>query len=255
MGSKEGWNYYNKLVHEVVITKPFYMGKYEVTQAEYEKYCSYGSSSPSSIYGDGDNYPTYYVSWYDALVYCNKRSMAEGLTPCYSRSFSTDPKVWGTVPTSSDSTWDAIECNWTANGYRLPTEAEWEYAARAGDNTVDSLTYSGTSNVDELGEYAWYLDNSNYKAHEVGTKLPNAYGLYDMTGNVWEWCWNWHTESYDTKSEGGSDPTGASDGSYRVFRGGSWNLNSNWCDVSFRNQGLPSSPGAYTGFRVVRNAN
>ena len=91
MGSNEGYSN-NKPVHEVTITKPFYMGKYEVTQAEYEKYCSYGSDSPSSSYGDGDNYPAYYVSWYDALVYCNKRSIAEGLTPCYSIKGSTDPK-------------------------------------------------------------------------------------------------------------------------------------------------------------------
>ena len=100
MGSNEGGSA-NKPVHEVTITKPFYMGKYEVTQAEYEKYCSYtGSYSPSSSYGDGDNYPAYYVSWYDALVYCNKRSRAEGLTPCYSISESTDPEDWGDVPTS-----------------------------------------------------------------------------------------------------------------------------------------------------------
>ena len=205
-----------KPVHEVTITKPFYMGKYEVTQAEYEKYCSYtGTDSPSSSYGDGDNYPAYYVSWYDALIYCNKRSMAEGLTPCYSIDDSPNPEDWGDVPTSSNSTWDAVECDWTVNGYRLPTEAEWEYAARAGDNTVDSFTYSGTNNVDELGDYAW---TSNDTTHEVGTKLPNAFGLYDMTGNVWEWCWNWFTDSYDTTTEGGSDPTGASDGGDRVTR-------------------------------------
>ena len=120
MGSEKGYSN-NKPVHEVTITTPFYMGKYEVTQAEYEKYCSYGSSSPSSSYGDGDNYPAYFVSWYDALVYCNKRSMAEELTPCYSISASTNPEDWGDVPTSSDNTWNAVVCNWNANGYRLPT--------------------------------------------------------------------------------------------------------------------------------------
>ena len=205
MGSKDGYDS-NKPVHEVTITKPFYMGKYEVTQAEYEKYCSYESSSPSSEDGVGDKYPAYYVSWYDALVYCNKRSMAEGLTPCYSISASTDPEDWGDVPTSSNRTWNSVECNWNANGYRLPTEAEWEYAARAGDNTVESLTYSGTSDVNKLGDYAWYYDSANDNTHEVGTKLPNAFGLYDMSGNVWEWCWNWITDSYDTEAEGGSDP-------------------------------------------------
>ena len=249
MGSNVGYSN-NKPVHEVTITKPFYMGKYEVTQAEYEKYCSYGSSSPSSDKGDGDNYPAYYVSWYDALVYCNKRSMAEELTPCYSISGSTDPSKWGDVPASTDSTWNAVICDWDANGYRLPTEAEWEYAARAGDNTVASLIYSGTSDVNKLGEYAWYSGNSNKKTHEVGTKSPNEFGLYDMSGNVFEWCWNWYTNSYD--AEAGSDPTGTSAGSNRVRRGGGWNSNSDDCAVSYRGTVNPNGRNSNLGFRVVR---
>ena len=256
MGSNDGYDD-NKPVHEVTITKPFYMGKYEVTQAEYEKYCSYTeSSSPSSKYGDGDNYPAYNVSWYDAVVYCNKRSIAEGLTPCYSISGNTDPSKWGTVPTSRYSTWNAVECNWNANGYRLPTEAEWEYAARAGDNTVDSLTYSGTSDANELGDYVWYYDNANSN-QIVGTKKPNAYGLYDMSGNVWEWCWNRYTNSYDTEAEGGSDPIGTSTGSGRVLRGGSWDYLSDSCAVSYRYTygmarfGLPKYLPFFLGFRVV----
>ena len=252
MGSNEGLES-NKPVHEVTITTPFYMGKYEVTQAEYEKYCSDGGSSPSSDYGDGDNYPAYYVSWYDAIVYCNKRSMAERLTPCYSISDSTNPDEWGSVPTSSNDTWNSVECNWNANGYRLPTEAEWEYAARAGDNTVDSLTYSGTSDVDELGDYAWYYDSANDNTtHEVGTKLHNAFGLCDMSGNVWEWCWNWFTWSYDTEAEGGSDPTGTSAGSHRVYRGGGWAYFSDGCAVSYRGGCTPYGRYSDLGFRVVR---
>ena len=251
MGSEDGYDD-NKPVHQVTITKSFYMGKYEVTQAEYEKYCSYGSCSPSSSYGDGDNYPAYYVSWYDALVYCNKRSMAEGLTPCYSIKGSTNPKDWGTVPTSRNEIWDAVICNWNANGYRLPTEAEWEYAARAGDNTVDNFTYSGTSDVNKLGEYAWYKDNSNSTTHEVGTKLQNAYGLYDMSGNVREWCWNWYTDSYDTGKEGDRDPTGSSAGSYRVYRGGGWSGISDGCAVSYRDYYDPNLHYSNLGFRVVR---
>ena len=252
MGSEEGIDR-NKPVHEVTITKPFYMGKYEVTQAEYEKYCSYtGSKSPESGYGVGDNYPVYFVNWYDALVYCNKRSMAEGLTPCYSISDSTDPEDWGEVPTSSDRTWNGVECKWNANGYRLPTEAEWEYAARAGDNTVDSLTYSGTSDVNKLGDYAWYFDNSKGKTHEVGTKLQNAFGLYDMTGNVSEWCWNWYTYSYDAETEGGSDPTGTSWGSVRVYRGCDLSDESDYCAVSYRVFSNPSFFSNRRGFRVVR---
>ena len=254
MGSTAGYSD-NKPVHQVTITKDFYMGKYEVTQAEYEKYSSYGSSSPSSSYGDGDNYPAYYVSWYDALVYCNKRSMAEGLTPCYSISGNTDPSKWGTVPTSSDSTWNAVVCDWNANGYRLPTEAEWEYAARAGDNTVSSLTYAGTNSSSKLGEYAWYTSNSSSKTHEVGTKTANAFGLYDMSGNVWEWCWNWFTNNYNTGTEGGSDPTGASSGDYRVGRGGGWYDGSDGCAVSCRGSDFPNFRSFILGFRVVRSAN
>ena len=257
MGSNDG---YNGPVHEVTITKPFYMGKYEVTQAEYEKYCSYGGSSkPSSTYGDGNSYPAYYVSWYDALVYCNKRSIAEGLTPCYSINDSTDPKDWGEIPSDSDDdplrdTWDVATCDFNANGYRLPTEAEWEYAARAGDNTVDSLTYSGTSDVNKLGDYAWYRDNSNDTTHEVGIKKANAFGLYDMTGNVYEWCWNWSTDSYDTEAEGGSDPTGTSAGTNRIVRGGCWSSHSDYfCPVFYRTSYYPGYTSySIVGFRVVR---
>ena len=142
--------------------------------------------------------------------------------------------------------------HFNANGYRLPTEAEWEYAARAGDNTVDSLTYSGTSDVNKLGDYAWYYDSANDNTHEVGTKLPNAFGLYDMSGNVWEWCWNWFTDSYDTTTEGGSDPTGTSAGSGRVLRGGSWSNYSGGCAVSYRDYVSPSLRCNGLGFRVVR---
>ena len=237
-----------KPVHEVTLTKDFYMSKYEVTQAEYEQYCT----TLSSNYGDGDNYPAYYVSWYDALVYCNKRSINEGLTPCYRINEETDPTKWGTVPTSSNSTWNAVVCDWEADGYRLPTEAEWEYAARAGDSIVDTLTYSGTSGVNILGEYAWYDSNSDSTTHKVGTRKANAFGLYDMSGNVYEWCWNCYTNSYDTTTDGGNDPTGALSGSSRVFRGGGWNSTSAGCSVSSRRNFNPYDGNYNLGFRLVR---
>ena len=233
------------------------MSKYEVTQGEYETYCSYGGSSPSSTNGDGDNYPVYYVSWYDALVYCNKRSIAEGLTPCYSINGETDPTKWGDVPTTSDSTWNAVECNWASNGYRLPTEAEWEYAARAGDTTVNAVTYSGTNDSSKLDEYAniTIFNNSNSGfVSKVGTKLPNAFGLYDMSGCLSELCWNWITESYNVETEGGLDPTGAVSGSGRVKRGGNRELNSSYCTVARRESQSPYSRGYLYGFRVVRSA-
>ena len=252
MGSNQGVDA-NKPVHEVTITKSFYIGKYEITQAEYEKYCSYGENKPSSRDGIGENHPAYYVCWYDALVYCNKRSIAEGLTPCYSILNSTVPDEWGPVPTSSDSTWDVVECDWNANGYRLPTEAEWEYAARAGDNTVDSLIWSGTSDENEYNGYVWHGDNSLNTTNEVGRKKANNFDLYDMCGNVQELCWNWYTSTYDTTIEGGMDPLGANLGTKRVIRGGSWGTFIAQCAVSTRSSVSPYNCRSNIGFCVVRS--
>ena len=156
------------------------------------------------------------------------------------------------MPTSSDSTWDVVECDWNANGYRLPTEAEWEYAARAGDNTVDSLIWSGTS--DEYDDYVWHGDNSLKTTNEVGRKKANNFDLYDMCGNVQELCWNWHTSTYDTTLEGGMDPIGANLGTKRVIRGGSWGTFIAQCAVSTRSSVSPYNCRSNIGFRVVRSA-
>ena len=171
------------------ITIPdMYVCDHEVTQAEYETYCKYGSKSPSSDYGDGDNYPAYYVNWYDAIVYCNLRSIDEGLTPAYKIGEETDPAKWSGIvgdatngycgPSSRNSTWDALTYDKEADGYRLPTEAEWEWLARGGEN----YTYAGSNTV---GDVAWYTYNTNDTgSREVKTKQANGYGLYDMSGNV-----------------------------------------------------------------------
>ncbi len=227
MGSNDGESD-EKPVHQVTVSS-FFIGKYEVTQKEWQEVMG---SNPS--YFKGDNFPVDEVSWYDALVYCNKRSVKEGLTPCYSISGSSDPNRWGSVPTSDNSTWNSVTCNWSANGYRLPTEAEWEYTARGG-NKSKGYKYSGSN---DPGSVAWYADNSGSKTHSVGGKQANELGIYDMSGNVWEWCWDWHDSSYYSKSES-RDPRGSGSGSYRSLRGGSWDYYSNFCRVSYRNYGSP----------------
>lgn len=253
MGSNQGDDS-NKPVHTVKISKAFYMCDHEVTQKEYEDVMKTNPSSFTSDAAEGEvqeNRPVETVSWYMAIVYCNKRSIKEGLTPCYTISGKTDPSEWETIPTSSNETWDKVECNWNANGYRLPTEAEWEYTARAGDATVDSLTWSGTNAETSLGDYAWY---EGLKTHEVKktTGGANAFGLYDMSGNVWEWCWDLYG-SYS--ADAATDPRGDSSGSSRVFRGGCYDLDSGDCAVSFRSKDNPYCQFDGLGFRVCRNAN
>lgn len=236
----------NELPTHTVTLNSFYMGKYEVTQAEYSQYMQPGYSWTSN-YGLGDNYPAYYVSWYAILKYCNLRSMAEGLTPVYTINGSSNPANWGTVPTSSNATWNAAICNWSANGYRLPTEAEWEYAARGATNNPDYL-YSGS---DDINAVAWYTGNNTpYGSKPVGGKAANGLGLYDMSGNVLEWCWDWHSSSYYSVSPV-SNPTGPASGSYRLLRGGYWYYNAPYCRVSYRGSRSPYH-SADLGFRLVR---
>ena len=206
-----------------------YVCIHEVTQEEYAAYCGYGGSSPNATEGMGPDYPAYYVSWYDALVYCNRRSMAENLTPCYTIGGSTDPAVWGSVPTSSNATWDAVTMDTSADGYRLPTEAEWLQAADDGHE----CSGADMANLDDV---AWYSGNSGSKTHEVKTKAPNANGIYDTSGNVYEWCWDLYTSSI------------------RVYRGGSWGFSAGNCAVSYRDHNSPNYRNSGLGFRLVRKA-
>ncbi|MDD2331302.1 MAG: SUMF1/EgtB/PvdO family nonheme iron enzyme, partial [Candidatus Cloacimonetes bacterium] len=240
MGSNSASN--EKPVHQVTLSS-YYIGKYEVTQKEWQEVMG---SNPS--YWKGDNLPVEKVSWYDVLVYCNKRSLKEGLTPCYSISGNSEPSRWDSVPSARNSTWDAVTCNWSANGYRLPTEAEWEYAARGG-NKSKGYRYSGSNDIKSV---AWYWENSGKKTHSVGGKQANELGIYDMSGNVLEWCWDGYNESYYSKSES-RDPRGSGSGKSRVQRGSSWSGNDYSCRVAYRASGRdPENGFSYDGFRVLR---
>ena len=270
MGSTAGYDD-EKPEHEVTISKGYFMGRHEVTQKEWAEVMKDNangiSESPSNFKNspaeneDQTQRPVESVSWYDAVVYCNRRSIAEDLTPCYAIGGKTNPDEWGTVPTSNDSKWNGVTCDWNANGYRLPTEAEWEYAARAGDATTNARTWSGTDTETKLKEYAWYFyEGSDSKTHQVGTLAPNEWGLYDMSGNVWEWCWDWYDENYYSSSstESGTNPTGptrGSSGDGRVNRGGSWGNSASNCTVSRRSYDGPNGRYDGLGFRLVRSAN
>ncbi|WP_123039215.1 formylglycine-generating enzyme family protein [Cohnella candidum] len=158
--------------------------------------------------------PVVNVSWGDAVLFCNKLSLLSGLRECY--SFHRDG--------------ESVICDWEADGYRLPTEAEWQYACKAG---------TGGYRYGELTDIAWYRDNSEGRVRDVGRKLPNAWGLYDMLGNVWEWCW----DQYDAEVYG----------SYRVFRGGSWAEEARGCGATCRRRSHPTFRIDDLGFRLARS--
>ena len=227
---------------------------HEVTQGEYEEYCKYGGSSrPDSNYGVDENFPAYYVNWYDAIVYCNLRSKAENLNPVYKIGDETDPTKWPNIqgnatdkwcgPSGNNDVWNEITFDETANGYRLPTEAEWEYLARGG-NLNSRYTYSGSDNIDIV---AWYYGFSGDKTHEVKSRAANRLGLYDMSGNVWEWCYDWKGDISRL-----TPATGPASGSYRVKRGGSFADTSDFCSVSYIGYSNPYDRDPSLGFRVVR---
>ena len=223
------------------------MLKTEVTQELYESvmgenpsYFQTGSEAYKEAYEEeyiiteGEKearLPVENVSWYDAIYFCNKLSEKEGLTPVYSVDGITDVSKWGYTPHNKEELEGNIRQNLAANGYRLPTEAEWEYAAEGGED----YTYSGSNNLDEVG---WYCDNSGDRTHPVAQKKANGYGLYDMTGNVYEWCWD--VDPYRSRR--------------RYYRGGSYSNSDYDCEVFDRSYDFANEQCYYLGFRIVCSA-
>jgi formylglycine-generating enzyme required for sulfatase activity len=196
MGSRSGGED-ERPVHKVWVDA-FVMDQYEVTQAEFEKVGKTADPPFSnSSHFQGPDLPVEQVTWPLAARYCNARSRLDGLKPCYNEDDGT--------------------CDFTADGYRLPTEAEWEYACRAGT----SGPYSFGDEPRRLGDFAWFVDNSDKRTHPVGQKRPNPWGLYDMHGNVAEWCQDIYDKGY-YRSSPEKDPPGPADGKDYVLRGGSW---------------------------------
>lgn len=207
MGSPEDeeGSYYDEIPHEVTLTRGFWIGKYPVTQGQWEEEMG---SNPSSFKTSGPDAPVEKVSWDDAQEFCRALSQRDG------------------------------------REYRLPTEAEWEYACRAGSTSP----WCFGDDEKKLGDYAWYKENSDRRTHPVGQKKPNAWGIHDMHGNVWEWCQDWYG---DCPADSTTDPLGPKGGSIRVRRGGGWSYDAGLCRSAYRNWSNPVNRSYGLGFRVA----
>lgn len=248
MGSVDPLSLANEAPLQNIDVNAFYMSKFEISQAEWQVVM--GNNPSGFAYNNELHAAVENVDWYDCIEYCNRRSVIDGLEPTYSIVINsvnvTDPSQWPANWNVAfpDTSAFQIVCDFNATGYRLPTEIEWEYATKAGTNSI----FSGTSDPLDLANYAWYASNP-YHTHIVGLKLPNAWGLYDMSGNVWEWCW----DNYRFYPGNTANMTTANR-SLRITRGGAFNSRSNIMRVSYRNPVKPSLKGNIVGLRVVKKA-
>ena len=224
----------NETLHTVTLTQGFYMSRTEVTEEWWDAVMGSGSSTSQLPKGD--------VSWDQAVAFCNQLSLDEGLTPAYTINGP-----------NGDATW-----NHAANGYRLPTEAEWEYACRGGSQAAfcnGPITNISCSPLDpNLDQVGWYCGNSGYTSHEVGQKTANAWGLHDMHGNLWEWVWDGYRADYQNLPS--EDPVyDVGPGTYRVIRGGNWYNYAQYCRSANRCYVNPNGSSDSIGFRPVRSTN
>jgi formylglycine-generating enzyme required for sulfatase activity len=250
-------------VHTVQVSA-FYMAKNLVTKELWDDVRAWGlthnytdlAAGNGSYASKGVNHPVHSITWYDMVKWCNARSEKENLTPCYT--------VLEAIYKTGQS--DVVVCNWGANGYRLPTEAEWEKAAR-GHLSAQNFPWGNTITHSQANYYSsssYSYDVSPTRSYHpsynngdppytspVGSFAPNGYGLYDMVGNVWEWCWDYYG-LYAAGSQ--TDPRGATSGLYRVLRGGYWYLYADYCRVAYRNSYNPTSGSYYFGFRPARSS-